>query len=139
MAGCVFCEIVAGRAPATVVREWPDVIAFVPLNPVTDGHVLVIPRVHVVDVGEDAIVSAAVGARVSELVAELPYANVITSKGAAASQTVGHYHEHVVPRRPGDGLLLPWTSQQQTSAPTVIKAPSGVFHTGTGDQFVSYA
>jgi histidine triad (HIT) family protein len=49
---CVFCEIVAGRAPATVVREWDDALALVPLGPVVDGHTLVIPKQHVADFGE---------------------------------------------------------------------------------------
>lgn len=46
---CPFCEIAAGRAPATIVHEWSDTIAIVPLNPVVDGHTLVIPKQHVRD------------------------------------------------------------------------------------------
>ena len=105
---CVFCEIVAGRAPATVVRRWPDAIAILPRSRgVTAGHTLVIPRVHVSDATVDPILTGAVAARAVEL-AE-PACNIITSAGAAASQTVGHLHLHVVPRRDGDGLTLPWT------------------------------
>lgn len=110
---CVFCEIVAGRAPATIVRRWPDAIAIRPLAPVTEGHVLVIPRTHVRDVGEAPAVSASTMARAAELAAKLPAVNVITSRGTAATQTVFHLHLHVVPRRPGDGLPLPWTPQQE--------------------------
>ncbi|WP_433183155.1 HIT family protein [Actinoallomurus sp. CA-150999] len=108
---CVFCSIVAGKAPASMVREWPDAIAFRPLDPVTPGHVLVIPREHVADVGTDPAVSAITMAAAAELAAELPSANVITSRGAAATQTVFHLHLHVVPREHGDGLPLPWTPQ----------------------------
>ena len=104
---CPFCAIVAGDAPATIVREWPDAIAIVPLNPVTDGHMLVIPRRHVSDFTEDADISAATMRCASEL-AGAP-ANVITSAGSAATQTVDHLHLHIVPRRDGDGLALPWT------------------------------
>jgi histidine triad (HIT) family protein len=108
---CVFCEIVAGRAPASLVREWPEVIAIRPLDPVTPGHALVIPHTHVADVGSDPAVSARTMAAAAELAGELPAANVITSRGAAATQTVYHLHLHVVPRQPGDGLPLPWTPQ----------------------------
>lgn len=106
---CVFCEIAAGTAPATVVRDWGDVLAIVPLGPVTEGHVLVIPRAHVADAGEDPEVSARTMACAAELMGELPAANIITSRGAVATQSVFHLHLHVVPRRAGDGLALPWT------------------------------
>ncbi|GII63013.1 hypothetical protein Skr01_30980 [Sphaerisporangium krabiense] len=107
--GCVFCAIIAGQAPATVVRRWADAIAISPDHPVAPGHVLVIPHAHVADVGVDPAVSAATMARAAELARRWPAVNVITSRGAAASQTVWHLHLHVVPRVDGDGLPLPWT------------------------------
>ncbi|MEU5580959.1 HIT domain-containing protein [Streptomyces huasconensis] len=131
---CVFCEIVAGRAPASVVRKWDDALAFVPLNPVTEGHVLVVPKVHVADVGANPAVASLVEARVSELVAELPAANALTSKGGLATQTVFHYHAHVLPRRPGDGLALPWDVPASLPS-TAVFAPQGL-HTGRGSQTV---
>lgn len=112
--GCVFCSIVAGEAPATVIRSWDDTIAIKPRGGVHPGHVLVIPRTHVADVGERPEVSAQTMARAAELAGELPAANVITSKGADATQTVFHLHIHVVPRSAGDGLPLPWTLPQTT-------------------------
>ncbi|MEU8686017.1 HIT domain-containing protein [Streptomyces sp. NPDC048611] len=109
--GCPFCLIVCGRAPATVLREWPETLAIRPRHGgVTDGHVLLIPRVHVADVAEDPAVSAATMLRAAELAAEAGDCNVITSRGASATQTVRHLHLHLVPRAEGDGLLLPWTS-----------------------------
>ncbi|MGW1218218.1 HIT family protein [Streptomyces californicus] len=111
-AACVFCRIVTGQAPADVVREWDDVIA---IHPVTPGHILVIPHTHVPDVGQDPGVSARTMACAAELAAELPAANVITSKGTAATQTVAHLHLHIVPRTAGDDLPLPWTPQQHTA------------------------
>ncbi|MFD5395222.1 HIT family protein [Streptomyces sp. NPDC127097] len=109
--GCPFCLIVCGRAPATVLRAWPDALAIRPRHGgVTAGHVLVIPRVHVADVAEDPVVSAATMLRAAELAAEAGDCNVITSRGPAATQTVRHLHLHVVPRAEGDGLLLPWTA-----------------------------
>lgn len=113
MADCVFCKIVAGEAPATIIRDWPDAIAIVPHRPVVPGHVLVIPRQHVADVSVDPAVSAATMELVAHLAGETAAANVITSRGEAATQTVFHLHWHVVPREHGDGLPLPWTPQQE--------------------------
>ena len=112
---CVFCAIAAGDAPATVVREWDDVLAIRPRGGVNEGHVLVIPRTHVADAGVDPAVSARTMACAAELMAELPDANIITSKGEAATQTVYHLHIHVVPRSAEDALPLPWTPQQEAA------------------------
>jgi histidine triad (HIT) family protein len=110
-ATCGFCEIVAERAPAEIVRRWDDVLAVRPSQGgVAAGHVLVIPHQCVPDVGADPVVSARVMACAAELAAELPACNVITSKGSAATQTVFHLHIHVVPRALGDGLRLPWSA-----------------------------
>jgi histidine triad (HIT) family protein len=107
---CEFCSIVAGDDRATVVHEWPDALAILPRRGgVTAGHVLILPRVHVLDASTDPAVTAAVMGYAAELMADMPAANLITSKGAPASQTVFHLHVHVVPRRPGDGLPLPWS------------------------------
>lgn len=106
---CVFCDILAGEAPATIVRSWPYAVAFKPLNPVTEGHTLVVPATHVRDALENPDVSAATMAAASEYAAEVGPCNIITSAGHEATQTVFHLHIHVVPRREGDGLALPWT------------------------------
>jgi histidine triad (HIT) family protein len=109
---CVFCAIIRGEAPATVVREWDDAIAIVPLGPVVDGHLLVIPKQHVRDFAEDPDVSAAVMRRAAEIV---PHpANVITSLGREATQSVWHLHAHLVPRSEDDGLALPWYSGRRS-------------------------
>ncbi|MGV9352267.1 HIT family protein [Streptomyces misionensis] len=107
---CPFCAIVAGRAPAEIFHEWDDALAIVPLNPVTEGHLLVIPKVHVADVGHDPHISAAMMQRAAELAAE-QWCNVIVSRGRVATQSVFHLHIHIVPRREDDGLALPWTGQ----------------------------
>lgn len=108
---CPFCEIVAGRAPATYVHEWSDVIAIVPLNPVVDGHTLVIPKRHVRDFASDPEVSADTMLHAAQLMrwTDRPM-NLITSRGREATQSVFHLHLHLVPRAEGDGLALPWYS-----------------------------
>lgn len=105
---CVFCEIVAGRAPATIVRQWPDVTAFVPLNPVIDGHVLVIPNHHVRDAVALPGAAAMTMRRAAELAGESDSSNILTSIGAPATQSVFHLHIHVIPRAFGDQLMVPW-------------------------------
>jgi histidine triad (HIT) family protein len=94
---CPFCEIVAGRAPATIVHEWSDVIAIAPLNPVVDGHTLVIPKRHVPDFAADPEVSADAMLHAAQLMrwTDRPM-NLITSRGREATQSVTHLHLHLV-------------------------------------------
>lgn len=113
---CVFCDIVAGRAPAYIVERGPGWTAFTPLNPVTPGHTLVVPTQHVEHFTENAMVTALVVRAAAVLAAKMGGdMNLITSKGPSATQTVKHLHIHLVPRAPGDGLVLPWTGQRKDS------------------------
>lgn len=109
---CVFCEIVQGRVPATVVHADQQTVAFVDLRQFHPGHVLVIPREHIADIrGASDQVAAAVlvtVARVARAVsAEFPNdgLSVWHSAGEGANQEVPHLHFHVHPRRVGDDLL----------------------------------
>ncbi|GIU89137.1 MAG: HIT family protein [Acidimicrobiia bacterium] len=106
---CVFCAIVAGDVPAHVVLDEPDVVAFLDRRPVFPGHVLVVPRAHVVtlpDVPAGLVVP--LFAAVQRCAAAMPVA--LGSEGSwvsvnnVVSQSVPHLHVHVVPRRRGDGL-----------------------------------
>lgn len=105
---CIFCDIVLGKAPATVVRKWDDAIAIVPLEPVTSGHLLVIPVVHVAGALDVPDISAKVMRRACEI-APHP-CNLIVNVGKEATQSVFHLHLHIVPRSKDDGLALPWYS-----------------------------
>lgn len=111
MSTCPFCLIADGLAPATIVRRWVDAIVFVPLNPVTDGHVLVAPTRHVTDFTELPSVTGVVMFRAAIVARDAggDY-NLITSRGREATQSVFHLHVHVIPRRANDGLALPWYS-----------------------------
>jgi len=112
----VFCQIVAGTEPATVLARWVDAVAIAPLSPVVDGHTLIIPTAHVADFAEAPEISAAAMRRAGQFVAEaqLGDCNMITSKGPAATQSVWHLHLHVVPRAVDDGLALPWYSGRRS-------------------------
>jgi histidine triad (HIT) family protein len=112
---CLFCKIVAGEVPATIVAEDERTIAFMDINPATRGHALVIPRTHARDVHEiDPEDLKAVAAVAQQLAAKARQrlgadgVTLLNSNGAAAWQTVFHFHMHVIPRYDGDPLRLPW-------------------------------
>ena len=113
MADCVFCRIVTRAEPADIVQEWYEALAFRPLNPVTAGHVLVIPKVHVPDAAKWPHIAGMTMAHACQYAGQLGDFNLITSRGRAATQSVDHLHIHVVPRGAGDGLVLPWTARQE--------------------------
>lgn len=125
--GCVFCDY---EGPSEVQERWKiphaglsmhealrsgqfdEFLIFEPLDPVTPGHVLVVPVEHVTDFRESVRLTSHAARVAAEYVAKRDPAvdwNLIVSAGEAATQTVMHLHVHVVPRRPGDGLALPWT------------------------------
>jgi histidine triad (HIT) family protein len=112
---CLFCGIVAGKIPATIVAEDEHTVAFMDINPGTRGHALVIPRKHAKDLHEIApdelcaVMTAAqrLAARARDGLAA-DGVNIINSCGSAAWQTVFHFHVHVVPRYHDDPLQLPW-------------------------------
>lgn len=120
MSPCPLCEIVAGRAAAEMVvalYHWPDAVAFFPLNPVTEGHTLIVLKTHVPDFAADPEASAATMGRAAELMRWTPRSmNLITSRGREATQSVFHLHLHLVRRAEGDGLALPWYSGRSERA-----------------------
>lgn len=114
MSTCVFCRIVRHDEPARYVAFIGDSVSFHPLNPVTPGHILVVPKHHVADFTENPEVTAAVMRDAAQLAQSLGGdCNLITSKGALATQTIMHLHVHLIPRQPADRLRLPWTDQER--------------------------
>ena len=106
---CVFCRIVAGAEPASLVYEDERAMAFLDLHPVHPGHTLVVPRRHLTDLREcESDLAAhlfAVSARLAPVVTQTTDAdgfNIWTAAGRAAGQTVFHLHLHVLPRFFGD-------------------------------------
>lgn len=108
MSECVFCDIAAGTGKARFVREWEGTFAIEPLDPVVEGHVLVIPNQHVVDFMEDPHVTGLTVRRAAELGRSLGLeaANVVSNAGKAGWQSMFHFHVHLLPRKRGDGLVL---------------------------------
>jgi histidine triad (HIT) family protein len=121
--GCVFCDIVRHKAPAHIVYETAETLAFFPVDPATTGHTLVIPRWHVTDFldadAETIGLVAATAARVARVIRDIVRpqgTNLITSAGPAASQTVFHLHLHIVPRWAGDPIGDIWPPATHTPA-----------------------
>jgi histidine triad (HIT) family protein len=113
---CIFCKIVAGELPATIVEEDELTVSFMDINPATRGHALVIPRRHTRDLlsveAEDLRATTVAAQRLAGRMRERLGAegvNLLNSCGAAAWQTVFHFHLHVIPRYAEDPLQLPWT------------------------------
>ena len=107
--GCVFCAVAAGSEPGHVVLDEPDVVAFLDHRPVFKGHVLVIPRIHVVTLPDlpTALLEPLFGvvARCATAMVEgLGAQGSWIAENNIVSQAVPHLHVHIVPRTKGDGL-----------------------------------
>ena len=106
---CLFCRIVDGSVPATVVVDEPFVLGFLDTRPLFKGHVLLVPRIHV-DTLPDLpaeLLTPLMGAvqRTSQaVVAGLGAQGSFVAMNTVVSQSVPHLHVHVVPRTKGDGL-----------------------------------
>ena len=112
---CIFCSIIAGTAPATVVYQDEHTLAFMDINPATSGHVLVVPKRHTRDIfdvsEEDAQHVMRTIVRVARAIDRAlgpDGVNLIQASRRAAFQSVYHFHMHIVPRWFGDGIAPPW-------------------------------
>ncbi len=117
---CVFCQIVAGNAPAIRIYEDAECLAFLDIRPFTRGHTLVIPKRHSVDLTDTPASTLAAMMAIGQRIAEASRAsalgatgnNIAINDGKSAFQSVFHIHLHVIPRRDGDkvsffkGVLL---------------------------------
>jgi histidine triad (HIT) family protein len=111
---CIFCEIVHGAGEASICYEDQDAIAFMDIQPVNAGHVLVVPRAHYESLND---APPAIAMHLFEVALELaPIVrrmcgatglNIVVNSGAAAGQNVFHYHVHIIPRREADGFDVP--------------------------------
>ena len=118
MSDCVFCKIVAGQIPSTKVHEDGLTLAFMDIGQVNPGHMLVAVKPHVENIyGLDDKSAAAVfqtAARVARALRKAYAPDGVTlyqANGAAAGQTVYHFHLHIVPRYDKDGMHLTWPSK----------------------------
>ena len=117
-ADCLFCGIVAGSIPSQTIDSDDRTVAFMDINPATPGHALVVPREHSADLleisAEDLTATVLASQRLAGRMKGVLGAdgiNLINACGAAAWQTVFHFHIHVVPRYEDDPLRLPWVPE----------------------------
>ena len=120
---CIFCLIVAGELPSHRIAESDRALAFLDINPAVVGHALVVPRAHAANLHEvapDDLSACAELARqvASRLVDRLACdgVSIVQSNGAAAGQTVFHYHVHVIPRFERDALRAMWQPSEPDPA-----------------------
>jgi histidine triad (HIT) family protein len=111
---CTFCDIIHGAAEVSICYEDSDTLAFMDIQPVNPGHVLVVTRQHFETLFD---VPRELGVHLYDVATSLVPAiqrvvhaegmNIVINSGAAAGQDVFHYHLHIIPRRAGDGFDIP--------------------------------
>jgi histidine triad (HIT) family protein len=112
---CIFCRMAAGQVPVTKIYEDQVILAFLDINPVSDGHTLVIPKQHferLHDCPAELVgqVSSCLG-KIAEAVADAMHSegyNILCNNGRAAGQLVEHLHFHIIPRNIADGVFDHW-------------------------------
>lgn len=112
---CIFCKIAAGEIPSSRVLEHEKAVAFLDINPVNLGHVLLVPRDHHATLSD---LPDELAGEVSSLLPRLCRAvraatgadglNIIVNHGAVAGQTIDHVHWHIIPRHDDDPVDWPW-------------------------------
>ena len=112
MESCVFCQVVEGTAPSSMVYEDEICLAFMDIQPVNPGHVLIVPKTHFQDLAD---LAAHIGSHLFQvaqrITLSLPQTGVksegvdlFLAHGEAAGQEIFHVHLHVIPRYEGDGF-----------------------------------
>ena len=112
---CIFCKILDGDIPSIKLYEDDETFAFMDINPLHDGHALIIPKEHHPNIFEtpaDVLVSVSRTTQVIAKAVQKALApdgiNILQANGHGAAQSVFHIHFHVVPRKNGDDAKLNW-------------------------------
>ncbi len=119
MSDCLFCKIIAGEIPSTVVYEDEEVVVFMDIGPIIKGHALVVSREHYDPVTETPDVILAKLHTVAKRIAAAQMnglgadgVNIMQNNGKAAGQEVPHVHVHVIPRYSDDGHHWNWAAKK---------------------------
>lgn len=125
MSECIFCSIIRGKKPATKVYEDNDIAVIMDMKPITQGHMLVLPKVHreLLTEMEDESITAMfttakrLGNALRKSKLRCRGINYLLADGAEAGQDVFHVHLHIIPRYRGDGfwLHMPPSYEKETS------------------------
>ena len=116
---CVFCKIIDGQLPCCEIYQDEQILAFLDIGPLSDGHTLIIPKLHVdrlENCPPDIVAAMAkhfghIAKAIIDTVAAPDY-NLLSNNGSSAGQVVGHLHFHIIPRSPGDGLFKRWIAKK---------------------------
>ena len=135
---CVFCRILAGELPSSLVLDNDLIVAFLDIRPANPGHTLVLPRRHVesftelspMEVEQLALCGQRIAAALKQGFDGCEAVTFSLADGAAAGQDVPHTHLHVVPRRAGDGLG--WRAAGQLQARETLDASASQLRTALG-------
>ena len=137
---CIFCRIVDGSLPSSQIIETDRVVAFMDIDPVTPGHMLVAPKEHLPDLadldddlaGEMLAIARRLAAALRRTALRCEGVNLFYADGEAAFQEVFHAHLHVFPRHAGDGFVInanwgsnPSRAELDANAAKVIAALDG--------------
>ncbi|MHC4881127.1 MAG: HIT family protein [Planctomycetota bacterium] len=116
---CIFCKIIAGQIPCTKIYEDDQILAFLDVHPVSEGHTLVVHKEHTCRVDStEPLAMARIGEVLPNLTASIQDAmeadgyNVLCNNGFSAGQVVEHMHFHIIPRKANDGVFKQWPSFQ---------------------------
>jgi histidine triad (HIT) family protein len=114
---CLFCKMVAGQIPVTKVYENDNILAFLDIGPISDGHTLVIPKQHFEKLHECSQellteIASHIGIIAGAVFTSMNSDgyNILCNNGKAAGQVIKHVHFHIIPRRTGDGVFSRWPS-----------------------------
>jgi len=115
MADCVFCMIRDGKIPSAKVYDDQRTLAFMDINPLSRGHCLVVPKAHAATLyeaeTEDLKAAIATAKKVAGAIRKAlnpDGLNLLQANGAAAFQSVPHFHLHLIPRWTNDGKGFDW-------------------------------
>jgi histidine triad (HIT) family protein len=114
---CLFCKMVAGQIPVTKIYEDEDILAFLDIGPISDGHTLVIPKQHFEKLHDcPPEILSRVSSRLGKIAGAVTTAmnsdgyNLLCNNGKAAGQLIEHLHFHIIARNSGDGIFNRWPS-----------------------------
>jgi len=115
MSECIFCRILEGEIPAFRIHEDDATLAFMDINPISEGHLLIIPKKHFANIWDSDPEALGRVMSTTKLVATalrdvlgIDSMNLLQANGRWAVQTVEHFHLHLIPRRENDGVGLDW-------------------------------
>ncbi len=116
---CIFCKIIAGEIPSYKLYESDKILAFLDINPLSDGHLLLIPKTHAEklhQVPDDELAELLICAKNLALKSGVQNYNVLQNNGRIAHQIIMHVHFHLIPKPDrATGLVMEWDTLKRSN------------------------